>query len=135
MAAVQHPNRLLASLPAADFEFLRPHLKPFDLVHEDLLFAAGDAVNWVYFPHSGVISLVVDLADGQRIEAAMVGRDSVAGASAALVDKVALNTGIVQVAGTASILDVAMLHAATEQSADFRATLIRHQQMLLAQAQ
>ena len=135
MAAVQHPNRLLAFLPAADFEFLRPHLKPFELVHEDLLFDAGDAVNWVYFPHSGVISLVVDLADGQRIEAAMVGRDSVVGASAALVDKVALNTGIVQVAGTASILDVAMLHAATEQSAGFRATLIRHQQMLLAQAQ
>ena len=45
MAAVQHPNRLLASLPAADFEFLRPHLKPFDLVHEDLLFDAGDAVD------------------------------------------------------------------------------------------
>ena len=99
MAAVQHPNRLLASLPAADFELLRPHLKPFELVHEDLLFDAGDPVNWVYFPHSGVISLVVDLADGQRIEAAMVGRDSVVGASAALVDRVALNTGIVQVAG------------------------------------
>ena len=42
MAAVQHPNRLLASLPAADFEFLRPHLKPFDLVHEDMLFDAGE---------------------------------------------------------------------------------------------
>src|SRR3954454_22708024 len=78
MAAVQHPNRLLASLPAADFEFLRPHLKPFELVHEDLLFGTGEALNWVYCPHSGVISLVVDLADGQRIEAAMVGRDSVA---------------------------------------------------------
>ena len=136
MAAGQHPNRLLASLPAADFEFLRPHLKPFELVHEDLLFDAGHAVNWAYFPHSGVISLVVDLADGQRIEAAMVGRDSVVGASAALVDKVALNTGIVQVAGAASILDVPTLQAATERSADFRAMFfIRHQQILLAQAQ
>ena len=107
MGAVQHPNRLLASLPPADFEWLRPHLKPFELVHEDLLFDAGDTLDWVYFPHSGVISLVVDLADGQRIEAAMVGRDSVVGASAALDGKVALNTGIVQVAGPASILDVA----------------------------
>jgi CRP-like cAMP-binding protein len=135
MAAGQHPNRLLASLPPQDFEMLRPHLKPFDLVHGDLLFDAGDRLDWVYFPHSGVISLVVDLADGQRIEAAMVGRDSVVGASAALDGRVALNTGIVQVPGTASILDVAALQSAAEHSADFRTMLMRHEQILLAQAQ
>ena len=65
MAAVQHPNQLLASLSAADFELLRPHLKPFVMLQGDLLFEAGDPVNWVYFPHSGVISLVVGLADGR----------------------------------------------------------------------
>jgi hypothetical protein len=59
MAAVQHLNRLLASLPAADFEWLRPRLKPFEMVQGDLLFDAGDSVNWVYFPHGGVVSLVV----------------------------------------------------------------------------
>jgi CRP-like cAMP-binding protein len=135
MVGLQHPNRLLASLPPADFEALRPHLKPFDLVHEDLLFDAGDAVHWVYFPHSGVISLVVGLADGQRIEAAMVGRDSVVGASAALDGGVALNTGIVQVGGAASILDAATLQKVAEHSNAFRAVLIRHEQILLAQAQ
>jgi CRP-like cAMP-binding protein len=135
MAEAQHPNRLLASLPPQDFELLRPHLKPFDLVHEDVLFDAGDTLDWVYFPHAGVISLVVDLADGQRIEAAMVGRDSVVGASAALDGRVALNTGIVQVAGTASILEVATLQDAAQRSPDFRTTLIRHEQILLAQAQ
>ena len=76
----QHPNNFLASLPAKDFELLRPHLKPFDMVHEDLLFDAGDIIHWVYLPHSGVISLVVGLADGRLIEAAMVGRDSLVGA-------------------------------------------------------
>src|ERR1700704_2400912 len=104
MAAVQHPNRLLAALPAADFELLSAQLKPIDLVHEKVLFEAGDLIQRVYFPHSGVISLVVNLADGQMIEAAMVGRDSVVGASAALDGRVALNTGIVQVSGTGSIL-------------------------------
>ena len=93
----QHPNNFLASLPAKDFELLRPHLKPFEMVHEDLLFDAGDIVHWVYLPHSGVISLVVGLADGQLIEAAMVGRDSLVGGSVALDGGVALNRGIVQV--------------------------------------
>jgi CRP-like cAMP-binding protein len=135
MAEVRHPNRLLASLAPADFELLRPQLKPFELVHEALLFDAGDALNWVYFPHSGVISLVVGLADGQRIEAAMVGRSGLVGGSAALDGRVALNTGIVQVAGEGSILDVETLRKAAEQSIAFRTTLIRHEQVLFAQAQ
>jgi CRP-like cAMP-binding protein len=131
----QHPNNFLASLPAKDFELLRPHLKPFDMVHEDLLFDAGDIIHWVYLPHSGVISLVVGLADGQLIEAAMVGRDSLVGGSAALDGGVALNRGIVQVEGTASILDVKILLEVADQSAVFRTTLIRHEQALFAQAQ
>ena len=135
MAAVQHPNRLLASLPVADFESFRSHLKPFEMLHGDLLFEAGDQVNWVYFPHSGVVSLVVGLDDGRMIEAAMVGRDGVIGGSAALDGKVALNRGIVQIEGAASILDVAVLRKAAEQSAAFRTTLIRHEQALFAQAQ
>ena len=131
----QHPNNFLASLPAKDFELLRPHLKPFDMVHEDLLFDTGDIIHWVYLPHSGVISLVVGLADGQLIEAAMVGRDSLVGSSAALDGGVALNRGIVQVEGTASILDVKILREVADQSAIFRTTLIRHEQALFAQAQ
>ena len=73
------PQSLLRSLPRGDFELLLPHLKAFDLVQGDLLFDAGESVNWVYLPHSGVVSLVVGLADGQLIEAAMVGRDSIVG--------------------------------------------------------
>jgi CRP-like cAMP-binding protein len=135
MAAVQHPNRLLAALPAADFELLSAQLKPIDLVHEKVLFEAGDLIQRVYFPHSGVISLVVNLADGQMIEAAMVGRDSVVGASAALDGRVALNTGIVQVSGTGSILDIDTFRSVAERSVAFRTTLIRHEQILFAQAQ
>jgi CRP-like cAMP-binding protein len=105
------------------------------MLQGDLLFEAGDPVNWVYFPHSGVISLVVGLADGQMIEAAMVGRDGVVGGSAALDGKVALNRGIVQIEGDASILDVAILRKTAEQSTTFRTALIRHEQALFAQAQ
>jgi CRP-like cAMP-binding protein len=87
------------------------------------------------FPHSGVISLVVGLDDGQMIEAAMVGCDGVVGGSAALDGRVALNRGIVQIEGDASILDVAILRKTAEQSTTFRTALIRHEQALFAQAQ
>ena len=102
---VQSPNRLLASLPSADFELLGRHLKIIKLVHGAVLFEAGDAVKRVYFPHSGIISLVVGLKDGQTIEVAMIGCDSVVGGSLALGGGFSLNKGIVQASGVASILD------------------------------
>jgi CRP-like cAMP-binding protein len=135
MAAEQHPNRLLASLPPADFELLRPQLKLVELIHEDVLFDAGDPVNWAYFPHHGVVSLVVMLTEGETIEAAMVGRAGVVLGAAALDGGVALNRGIVQVQGAASVLDVETLRRAAEQSVAFRTALMRHEQVLFAQAQ
>ena len=73
------PNEFLASLSSADFELVRPHLRTVNLAQEVVLVAAGAMLPHVYFPHSGIISLVVRLVDGQTIELAMIGRDSVFG--------------------------------------------------------
>jgi CRP-like cAMP-binding protein len=69
------------------------------------------------------------------IEVAMVGRDSIFGASAALDGRISVTNAIVQLPGTASILNVAYLRKASEKSSVFRTTLIRHEQVLFAQAQ
>ncbi len=129
------PNRLLSSLRPADFELLRPHLKSAELVHEAVLFEAGDKIDRVYFPHSGIISLVVSLASGEAIEAAMIGRDSVYGGSSALDGLISLNKVIVQLAGEGVTLDVARFREVADKSLDFRTTLIRHEQVLFVQAQ
>jgi CRP-like cAMP-binding protein len=129
------PNRLLASLVPADIELLRPHLKPTELKNETVLYEAGDPIDRVYFPHSGIISLVVELSGGQGIEAAMIGRDSVLGATAALDGQVSLNKAIVQLPGTGETLDVGRFRAVAEQSPALRTTLLHHEQVLFAQAQ
>ena len=129
------PNRLLAALPGADFLRLRPHLETVLLVQGDLLVGAGKQLTKVYFPHNGVISLVVSLADGRMVEVAMVGRDSVFGGTTALDGNISLTDAIVQLSGVASTLAVKDLQAAAEQSVAFRTTLIRHEQALFAQAQ
>jgi CRP-like cAMP-binding protein len=99
------PNGLLASLSPADFELLRPHLEPVEFKNEAVLYAAGDKIDRVYFPHSGIISLVVELAGGQAIEAAMVGRDSMVGATSAMDGAVSLNKAIIQLPGNGEALD------------------------------
>jgi CRP-like cAMP-binding protein len=136
MDAIPHSsNHLLAALPAAAFELLRPHLETIELVQEDVLVAAGDQLARVFFPHNGVVSLVVSLAGGGTVEVAMIGRDSIFGASAALDGEISLTDAVVQLPGTASTLEVGILRSAAEQSIAFRTTLIRHEQALFAQAQ
>ena len=72
-------NRILASLPLGSQEALKPHLKTVELKHGTVLFEPGATVDHVYFPRSGVISLVVELEEGDMLETAMVGRDGVLG--------------------------------------------------------
>ncbi len=128
-------NMFLATLPSADLERLQPHLKPVELVHEAILFEAGDPIEHVFFPDSGIISLVVGLAGGELIEAAMIGRDSMLGGSSALDGQISLNKAIVQLPGAGSILEVAHFRKVAKDSEAFRAVLMRHEQVLFAQAQ
>jgi CRP-like cAMP-binding protein len=131
------PNRnfLLASLAAVDYEVLCPHLRPAELVHETVLFDLGDVIDRVYFPHSGVVSLVVTLSSGETIETGMIGRDSLVGGSSALDGKVSVNRAIVQIPGTALVLDLEHLRNLADSSVAFRTRLVRHEQLILVQAQ
>ena len=126
---------MLASLPADVFSALSPHLKLVELKFGDVLAETGGAVRKVYFPYSGVISLVVELDVGSMIETAMVGRDGVLSAAAALDGKVSLNKGVVQLAGSAGVMEVDQLRRLAKEFEPFREILIRHEQVLFAQSQ
>ncbi len=88
-------NLLLASLSDSDATALQPYLKSVDLEHEKVLFEGGDEVTDAYFPTGAIVSLVAGLSTGEMVEAAMVGKDGVVGAFAALGGNIAVNRGIV----------------------------------------
>jgi CRP-like cAMP-binding protein len=133
--APRPPNGFLAALSEDDFELIRPHLKTVDLTHELVLVEVDEQLKRAYLPHRGLISLVVRLAKGEHVQIAMVGRDSVFGSFSALGDPTALNGAVVLVPGVASTLDVDRMRAAADQSATFRAALIRHGLAVYAQIQ
>ena len=124
----------LDSLSADDFEAIRPNLRTVELSQERLLIEAGDAIEHVYLPHSGVVSHVVELETGDRVEVGMIGRDGVLGGLAALGEAVALTSAVVLLPGAASVIDVDQLRAAADRSKTLRTTLARHGQALVAQA-
>src|SRR5262249_2773828 len=86
------PNGFLSSLSADDFELIRPQLRTVDLIQDSVLVSAGEPLKRAYLPHRGVISLVVNLAKGEHVQVAMVGRDSIFGVFSSLGDATALNT-------------------------------------------
>jgi CRP-like cAMP-binding protein len=128
-------NLLLDQLSPSDLKRLEPHLKPTRFEQRHLLFEADQQIRHVYFPTSAVVSLVTTLSTGETVEVAMVGRDGVVGASAALDGKTSLSRGIVQLAGEIIVCDIEAFKATVMQNPKLLALLIRHEQTVYAQAQ
>jgi CRP-like cAMP-binding protein len=128
-------NLLLASLSSDDQALLQPQLRPVSLAQHTVLYDAGDPINTVYFPIDAVVSLVVTLSTGEMIEAAMVGRDGIIGATAALNGRTSLSRTIVQLAGQGLQCSVDVLKRAAMQRPAILSLLIRHEQTVYAQAQ
>lgn len=70
-------NKLLAALPAQDYQRIRPHLRTLQLTAETPLPDCGHTR--VYFPLTGLCSLINKMADGAAIEVACIGNEGVVG--------------------------------------------------------
>src|SRR5258708_27840580 len=113
-------NRLLAALPSADFDLLAPELETVALDQDAVLSRAGDQIEHVFFPHSGAISLMIDMANGQTVATAAVGRDGAVGILSVLGPSPSAITAIVRAAGTASRIPASRFHAASNRSPAIR---------------
>jgi hypothetical protein len=129
------PNRILNSLSQNIFAAMEPHLQPVTLNFADVVAETNQPISKVYFPYLGVVSLVVELKSGDTIETAMVGRDGVVNGTSALDGKVSLHKGIIQVAGAGATIAPDVLRSLATEFEPLHAILIRHEQVLLAQAQ
>ena len=73
----QSPNKILAALPGRDYQRLRPVLRTVHLPAESLLPHCGHTR--VYFPGTGLCSVITRMADDSMIEVACVGSEGVVG--------------------------------------------------------
>lgn len=74
-------NRILASLPAKDYERLLPELKLVEMPLGWTMSESGDHVNYLHFPISGIVALIYSLEDGSSSETALVGNEGMVGIS------------------------------------------------------
>jgi len=92
-------NRLLASLPRADYDRLKPHVEPVELPYRRVLYRANRAIEFVYFFETGVGSLVSSLRNGDTSEVGTIGNEGIVGVPVVLGDKRAPTSVYVQVPG------------------------------------
>src|SRR5579871_1721126 len=78
-AAKSVANRLLAALPSSELTRLWPRLEPVALPLRQTLSKPGRAIDDVYFPEAGMVSLVAPLSDGAFIEVGVIGREGCVG--------------------------------------------------------
>ena len=128
-------NRLLATLPRADFDLLAPELETVPLVRDAVLSQAGDQIEHVFFPDSGAISLMIDMADGQTVPTAAVGREGAVGLLSVLGPSPSAITAIVRAAGTASRIPASRFHLAFNRSPAIRNVVLIHVRAILVQFQ
>src|SRR5262245_53333264 len=109
-------NRFLATLPPHDFALLAPHLRTITLERGMILHDVGEEIDHVYFPHTGMVSLVAVMQSGALVETATTGRTGVIGASAGLGARTTVARAVVQLPGTAGWGPAVQVHAAAQQS-------------------
>lgn len=126
-------NRLLKALPAEALALIEPQLAPVSMLRGDVLFEASDPIEHVYFPQSGVVSLVALMRDGASVEAATIGREGAVGILTDAGARHASTRGVVQIPGRARRIEVARFRAALERSPAIAELVDKYTEALLAQ--
>jgi CRP-like cAMP-binding protein len=72
-------NRILAALPPEQLARVLPHLSTIRLERDEVLYITGDEIRYVYFPISGLMSLLSTTETGSTVAVAMVGNEGIIG--------------------------------------------------------
>jgi CRP-like cAMP-binding protein len=128
-------NHILSRIGAERRQSLLSRAEHVRFGRETVLAEPDSPIERVIFPLSGMISLVVELADGQRVECAMVGAGGALGAFATFGAELHTATGIGQIPGDAWSVPVAAVVKLADEDVGFRRLLLSQEQYLQAQAQ
>jgi CRP-like cAMP-binding protein len=126
-------NRLLLALPVDDLERLMPNLEHIACQREQVLVDADGSLDYIYFPDSGVISVVAVYANGDIIEMATIGREGCSGLQALFGAKSSSVRLLVQISGTAAKMPRPAFARAIESIPSFHDLMIRYMQAFLEQ--
>lgn len=126
-------NRILAALPAEEYARLFPKLKQFALIYGENIYERDEIIRHIYFPGSGIISLLAAVEDVATLEVGIVGNEGMVGLPVFLGVKTSNTRAIVQGAGLAMKMKTADFQAECKNDGALPRLLQRYTHSLLTQ--
>lgn len=133
MLDARRVNRVLKKLQPKDFKRLSSSMETVALPFGNILYEAGDRIDYVYFPNDCLISLVAKAGEKQLAEVGLVGNEGVVGGSPALGLGISPFQAIVQGSGTATRIHVSHLARNSRGTSSLQRGLLKFSQLLTAQ--
>jgi CRP-like cAMP-binding protein len=127
------PNRLLAALPAEDYERLLPCLEPVALPLGWTIHRAGDRENYLYFITSGIVSRFYVMENGATARLAVTGSEGVIGVASFLGGESMPGQAVVLSPGYAYRLGAEVLKSEIARNSPLCQVLLRYVMALIAQ--
>ena len=116
-------SRLLLALPSRNLKRLMPGLEQIHCQRAQVLMDADSSLDQIFFPDSGVVSVVAVYADGSIIETATIGREGCSGVQAILGAKRSSVQLLVQIPGSAAKMSRAVFMRAMQSMPSFRSVM------------
>ena len=134
-ARVNNPveNRLLAALPAEEYERLVPRLQPVSFSLGEVVYEFGGQLDYVFFPTTSIVSLLYTMENGASAEMGLTGNDGVVGIALFMGGGTMPNRAVVQSAGKALKMKAKVMQAEFALGGKFQQLLLRYTQALITQ--
>lgn len=126
-------NHLLAALPEESYVRLLPELELIAMPLGWVLYESGGRLNYLYFPISGIVSLLYVTTNGASSEIAITGNEGLVGISLFMGGESTTNRAVVQCAGHAYRMPVPALKMEFALGGAFQHLALRYTQTLITQ--
>src|SRR6185437_5934612 len=126
-------NGLLAALPAGDLARIAPYLEEIPMPLGGTVYESGAKQRHVFFPTTGIVSLLYVMANGSSAEIAVVGNEGIVGIALFMGGETTPSRAIVQSAGYAYRLGASVLKDEFQRGGALQHRLLRYTQALITQ--
>ncbi len=133
VARATSPNRLLAALPAKEYERLLDGLEPVRLSYGEVLDEPGEQMRYAYFPCDCLVSMLTVVEGRRALEVGLIGREGMVGTRLALGFTASSVRALVQGTGTALRIGSAHFLRELQRSPGLQRALLRFTDALMLQ--
>jgi CRP-like cAMP-binding protein len=126
-------NHLLAALPEEEFVRLEPDLESVSLPLGEVIYESGDKMTHVYFPTTGIISMLYIMENGATAEIGIAGNNGLIGSALFMGSESTSSRAVVQSTGEAIRVKAKPLQTEFDRGGLFQKLLLRYTQSLMTQ--